>query len=203
MPAVNYWLKHHVRRVVPLASVQTNLTLKEYKAAVTKKSEMTTSSPSGRHYGHYKAVLTDDSICIVHTIMMTLPLRFGFTPRRWQKAIDVMLEKDHGNPKINRLRIIVIVEGDMNLIMKIIWNKCLVLTAESSNFLSPVQFGNRKGKAYLDALLLKIITMDCLRLFHLNGAVLNNNAMACYNRMIPELTALNLQSLGLPYAATK
>eukprot|EP00957_Ditylum_brightwellii_P089017 6778866-Ditylum_brightwellii.AAC.1 len=27
--------------------------------------------------------------------------------------------------------------------------------------------------------------------------------MACYNRMIPEVTALHLQSLGLPSAATK
>eukprot|EP00957_Ditylum_brightwellii_P201136 15324208-Ditylum_brightwellii.AAC.1 len=69
--------------------------------------------------------------------MMTLPFRIGFTPCQWQKAIDVMLEKDLGDPKINWLRIIVIVEGDMNLIMKIIWNKFLVSTAESSNFLSP------------------------------------------------------------------
>eukprot|EP00957_Ditylum_brightwellii_P183182 13953204-Ditylum_brightwellii.AAC.1 len=45
--------------------------------------------------------------------------------------------------------------------------------------------------------------MDCLRLFRLNGAVLNNNAMACYDRMIPEMTALHLQSLGLPRKATK
>eukprot|EP00957_Ditylum_brightwellii_P017976 1354292-Ditylum_brightwellii.AAC.1 len=147
---------------------------------------MTTSSPSGRHYGHYKAVLTNSSICIVHTIMMTLPFRFGFTPHRWQKAIDIMLEKDLADSKINRLRIIVIVEVDMNLIIKIIWNKHLAPTSDSSNFLSPVQFGNKKGKTSLDTLLLKIITMDCLRLFRLSGAVLNNNAMACYNRMIPE-----------------
>jgi hypothetical protein len=80
MPAVSYWLKHHVRRAVPPASVQTNLTVEEFKAAVTKQTEMTSSSPSSRHYGHYKAILTNESICIVHTIMMTLPFRIGFTP---------------------------------------------------------------------------------------------------------------------------
>eukprot|EP00957_Ditylum_brightwellii_P181672 13839480-Ditylum_brightwellii.AAC.1 len=69
--------------------------------------------------------------------MMMLPFRIGFTPCCWQKATDVMLEKDLGDTKTNRLRIIVIAEGDMNLIMKIIWNKRLVPTAESSNFLSP------------------------------------------------------------------
>eukprot|EP00957_Ditylum_brightwellii_P018284 1377456-Ditylum_brightwellii.AAC.1 len=81
---------------------------------------MTSSSQSGRHYGHYKAILTDDSICLVHATMMTLPFRLEFTPLHTQKAIDVMLEKNIRDPKINQLRIIVIGEGDMNLIMKLI-----------------------------------------------------------------------------------
>eukprot|EP00957_Ditylum_brightwellii_P087670 6676040-Ditylum_brightwellii.AAC.1 len=67
-PAVNYWLKHHVRRAVPPASVQTNLIVEEFKAAVTKQTEMTSSSPSCRHYGHYKAILTNESICIKRTL---------------------------------------------------------------------------------------------------------------------------------------
>eukprot|EP00957_Ditylum_brightwellii_P042865 3244402-Ditylum_brightwellii.AAC.1 len=45
--------------------------------------------------------------------------------------------------------------------------------------------------------------MDSVCLFHLNGALLNNNAVACYNGMIPELTSVHLQSLGLPPNASK
>eukprot|EP00957_Ditylum_brightwellii_P050877 3858532-Ditylum_brightwellii.AAC.1 len=45
--------------------------------------------------------------------------------------------------------------------------------------------------------------MDCLRLFWLNGALLNNDAVACYDRMISQLTSLTLQSLGLPEPATR
>eukprot|EP00957_Ditylum_brightwellii_P194037 14777650-Ditylum_brightwellii.AAC.2 len=45
--------------------------------------------------------------------------------------------------------------------------------------------------------------MDCLRLFRLNGAILNNDATACYDRIIPELSSLHLQSLGLPKKAAK
>eukprot|EP00957_Ditylum_brightwellii_P204753 15340713-Ditylum_brightwellii.AAC.1 len=45
--------------------------------------------------------------------------------------------------------------------------------------------------------------MDCLRLFWLNGALLNNNTVACYDRMIPQLTSLLLQSLGLPKPTTR
>eukprot|EP00957_Ditylum_brightwellii_P075663 5750041-Ditylum_brightwellii.AAC.2 len=87
--------------------------------------------------------------------------------------------------------------------MKVIWSKCLVPPAEKHNFLSPVQFGNRQVKTSLDALLLRIVTMDSISLFHLNSAVLNNDTKACYDRTIPEITSLHLQSLGLPPAAIK
>eukprot|EP00957_Ditylum_brightwellii_P164362 12512863-Ditylum_brightwellii.AAC.1 len=55
----------------------------------------------------------------------------------------------------------------------------------------------------LGALLLNIVTMNCLRLFQLNGVILNNDATACYDCMIPEVSYLHLQSLGLPDNATK
>eukprot|EP00957_Ditylum_brightwellii_P027852 2105040-Ditylum_brightwellii.AAC.1 len=86
----------------------------------------------------------------------------------------------------------------MNATLKIIWNQRLVPSTEKTQFLSPVQFGNRKGQTALDALLLKIVTMDCICLYQLNGAILNNDAAACYDIMIRELTAVHLQALGLP-----
>eukprot|EP00957_Ditylum_brightwellii_P010651 806401-Ditylum_brightwellii.AAC.1 len=135
--------------------------------------------------------------------MMVLPFLLGFTPQRLQTAIDVMLEKDPGSPKILHLQIIVIVEGDMNTIMKMIWNRPLVPMAEKTQLISPVQIGNCKGCTALDALLLKVVTMDCFRLFCLNRDILNNDAMACYDQMIPEVTSLHLQSLGLPEEAAK
>eukprot|EP00957_Ditylum_brightwellii_P130984 9991298-Ditylum_brightwellii.AAC.1 len=109
--------------------------------------------------------------------MMSIPWLAGFTPSRWERAIDCMLEKDPGNPWLQRLQLIVIVEADMNATLKIIWNQQLVPTAKKTQFLSPVQFGKHKG---------------------LNGTILNNDAAACYNCMIPELTAVHLQALELP-----
>eukprot|EP00957_Ditylum_brightwellii_P028102 2121714-Ditylum_brightwellii.AAC.1 len=80
---------------------------------------------------------------------MSIPFLMGFTQHRWQTAINVMLEKDTGRPRIMRLRIIVIVEGDMNGIMKVIWNRRLVPAVEKAGMLSPVQFGNRKVEPYV------------------------------------------------------
>eukprot|EP00957_Ditylum_brightwellii_P161987 12333628-Ditylum_brightwellii.AAC.1 len=50
--------------------------------------------------------------------MMTIPFQTGFASRRRIKAIAIMLKKDPGDPKIQRLRIIAIVEGDMNAVLK-------------------------------------------------------------------------------------
>eukprot|EP00957_Ditylum_brightwellii_P047201 3584880-Ditylum_brightwellii.AAC.1 len=74
----------------------------------------------------------------MHCRMMTLPFCYGFTPTRWLKSVDVMLEKDPGSPKLHQLRIIVIVEADMNMIMKVIWARRLVPRAEETNYISRV-----------------------------------------------------------------
>eukprot|EP00957_Ditylum_brightwellii_P052589 3987629-Ditylum_brightwellii.AAC.1 len=203
LPVLNHWLRHNIQQLAPKGSITVNLTLQQYKYLFKVQDESTSSSPSGRHYGHYKAALILDSISQVHAWMMSMPFLAGLTPTRWQNTLDCMLEKDAGSPKITGLQIIVIVEGDMNAIMKVIWNRCLVPVAEKTGMLSLVQFGNRKGWTTLDALLLKVVTMDCLQLFQLNGAILNNDVTACYNRMIPELSSLHVQSLGLPDNATK
>eukprot|EP00957_Ditylum_brightwellii_P090845 6917731-Ditylum_brightwellii.AAC.1 len=184
--------------IAPAGFINVNISLENFKLSMKAQDESTSSSPLGRHYGHYKTVLDHNDICMVHAQMMSLPWLVGFTPHRWELAIDCTLEKDPGVPKIDRLHLIVIVEEDMNATFKIIWNHRLATVAEKTNFLSPLQFGNRKGKTAFGALLLKIVTMDCFRLYRLNGVILSNNAAACYDSMIPDMTSIQLQALGMP-----
>ena len=123
MPALNHWLKHNICRVAAQGSIKVEISLQDYKDLFNSQDESTSSSPSGRHYGHYHAALVSDIISQVYASMMSIPFLMGFTPQRWQTAIDVMLKKDIGSPKITCLCIILIVEGDMNAIMKVIWNR--------------------------------------------------------------------------------
>eukprot|EP00957_Ditylum_brightwellii_P164054 12491532-Ditylum_brightwellii.AAC.1 len=131
MPALNHWLQHNIQRVAAQGSIKVDLSLQDYKDLFKSQAESTSSSPSGRHYGHYRAAIVSDTISQVHASMMSIPFLMGFTSQRWQTAIDVMLEK-------------------------VIWNRRLVPVAETSDMLSPVQFGNRQGCTALDALLLKV-----------------------------------------------
>eukprot|EP00957_Ditylum_brightwellii_P193878 14764789-Ditylum_brightwellii.AAC.1 len=137
LPAVNFWLRHHIRCMAPSNLITVDLELDDYKKLIKSQCESTSLSPLGQHYGHYRAALLSDSISLVHATMMMLPFLLGFEPQRWQTAIDIMLEKDPGSPKILRLPIIIIVKGDMSTIMKVIWNRRLVPMAEKTQLISP------------------------------------------------------------------
>jgi hypothetical protein len=68
--------------------------------------EATSTSPSGRHLGHYRAIVQDDTLLLCLTKFIDLVVQRGIALSRWKHAINVMLEKDAGCPRINRLRII-------------------------------------------------------------------------------------------------
>eukprot|EP00957_Ditylum_brightwellii_P184499 14052776-Ditylum_brightwellii.AAC.2 len=100
LPALNYWLLHNIRQVAAQGSIKVNLSLQQYKELFKSQDEFTSLSSSGCHYGHYQAALVSDTISQVHTHMMSILFVAGFTPSCWQTALDVMLEKDVGSPKI-------------------------------------------------------------------------------------------------------
>jgi hypothetical protein len=85
--------------------------------------EKTASSFSGRspHYkvcSHIKEEGVGELLASVHAAMTTVPLDAGFCPERWRKAVDVMLEKIPGVIRTNKLRIIQLLEADLNQVLR-------------------------------------------------------------------------------------
>jgi hypothetical protein len=68
--------------------------------------EDTSSSPSLKHVGHYKAATKRPALAKMYADLLSLPYREGFSPQRWRVVLDVMLPKEKNNWKISRLRII-------------------------------------------------------------------------------------------------
>ena len=66
--------------------------------------------------------------------MMSLPFLHGFVPSRWRQCLEVILEKQPGNPLIHRIRIIVLLEADFNIALRIIWMRRLFPAAEKMEF---------------------------------------------------------------------
>jgi hypothetical protein len=104
-------------------SISTSVEEEDVKRGFGKWREATSTSPSGRHLGHYRAIIQDDILLRCLTKFLDIAVQRGISLTRWQYAINVMLEKDAGRPCINRLRIIHLFEADFNFILKLLWGQ--------------------------------------------------------------------------------
>ena len=97
--------------------------------------ETTSTSPSGRHLGHYRALIQQPLLLSCFVKFMNIAIQSGTSIPRWSNAINVMIEKDQGQPKINRLRIIHLFEADLNFFLKLQWGHRLVSRAKDMDML--------------------------------------------------------------------
>ena len=95
--------------------IQSTMTEDQVQNGFKTWRETTSTSPSGRHLGHYRALVTDDTLRYCLTTFLNIAITNGISITRWQHAANVMIEKDKGRPNINRLRIIHLFEADLNL----------------------------------------------------------------------------------------
>jgi hypothetical protein len=63
---------------------------------------------------------------------MTVPLDAGFCPERWKQAVDVMLEKVPGIPRSDKLRIIQLLEADINQLLRIEFSRNITRLAKDN-----------------------------------------------------------------------
>lgn len=103
--------------------------------------ETTSTSPSGRHLGLYKAEIQHPVLLSCFEKFMNISVMSGISIPRWSNAINVLIEKDAGHPKINRLQIIHLFEADFNFFLKLQWGHRLVCRAISLHLLHDGQHG--------------------------------------------------------------
>jgi hypothetical protein len=122
----------HNKRLPP---VSTTISMEDFCKAFKKWSEGTSTSPSGRHLGHYRCLFADDGnteytdedpdpsmkIMGAYFHVATAALNWGTSLQLWQNSITTMIEKQPGCPRLNKLRVIHLYEADYNLLLKIIW----------------------------------------------------------------------------------
>ena len=186
--------------IAPIDITISNATL---ESAFAKCNEKTSSSPSGRHYGHYKSISSKDHnnewIITIHRLIITFALQHCCPPHRWCRALQIWIEKKPGFPKLDRLRIIQLLEADFNIVLRIIWGRRMVWHAEDNNALEHIpQYGSRPHKTPHSALYLKVLSYDYLRHTRTNAAVFNNDAKGCYDRIIPSFGMASCRRVGLP-----
>ena len=101
MSRIQYFLQAMAKPSVLHSSslVDTIITTQDFQQGFKKLSNRTSSITSGRHITHYKILATDPEISQILARAITMPFTNGFSPARWRTAVQLMLEKEPGNPK--------------------------------------------------------------------------------------------------------
>ena len=119
------------------------ITIEEFQYFFRKKRESTESSPSTRHLGHYKVAAYNNDLSYMYVTMINIGLVCGIAMTRWKHAIDIMIEKDKGSPKLHRLRVIQLLEADLNFCLSLVFGKRMMKFATQYCGLSENQYGSK------------------------------------------------------------
>ena len=100
--------------------------------------------------------------------------------------------------KINRLRFIGKYEADYNLLLKFYWLKLTPQHAEREGTLGTSQLGIRPHKSSNDASVINELIVDIYRIQKCMLTIKQNDAAACYDRIIANHSSLNSRREGTP-----
>jgi len=174
-------------------------TFEQWEQHIDRVKEKTTTSPSGRHYGHFKT-LKDKEPEIFRDIyaVMNIAFREGILLDRWKKTVTVLIPKDEGTPKIHRLRPLHIVEPEVNALAKALWAQKLMYIAEKTHNMSDDQYGGRKNRQAQSAVLNKILYYDINRATMVDATYDDIDMKSNYDRELARLVAAEARiKLGL------
>jgi hypothetical protein len=187
--------------------------------------ERTSTSPSGRHLGLYKALVTaycnssdefsvlydDDDpsmgsiqdqaeqiLRIVHGLA-SKAAQFAFYLRQWLNVVNVMIYKKANCLELDRLRVIHLFEADFNLLVRVLFGRRAMYHQVDKKLLHPGQYG-RPGGECQDAALLKVLHNHRATYTHTALGQFESDATACFDRMVMNFVLLCFRTNGAPMA---
>ena len=167
-PLVADMLKQLKRK---LPEFSATVSLEDISRRFRKWNEQTSTSPSRRHLGHYKSLLSpispsDDSesddatsILDVHLSLINFCARTGYSLHRWQKIVTTTIPKEANNFKLHRLRVIHLYEANLTCLFSI-WSRRMILAAEKAKSLHPGSFGARPGRTSTDPPFIQLLQIE-------------------------------------------
>ena len=131
-----------------------------------------------------------DILQTVNTII-NATIASGVPRTIWLTSLVVMIEKIPAFPQINKLRVIKNYEADYNLLLKYFCPKQATKHAVKEKNVGENQWGGVPGgRADLVALINEFITETHRLTFH-NLVILQNNAKACFDRIVNNHSTLH------------
>jgi hypothetical protein len=137
-------------------SVTTTITPQDWTNHWRRAREETSSSTSGRHFGHYKAGLQSQYVSYLQALQATLVVKRGIVLERWSNGLSVMLEKIFGCSLITKLRSILLMEADFNATNKVIYGVRMLANVRKY-MLMPEEVYSERNRLAEDETLSKVL----------------------------------------------
>jgi hypothetical protein len=180
----------------------------EFISGLLHWKEKTSTSPSGRHLGLYRALVTahcnssgefhdfdpnntyklttqemaEQILGVIHGLDASAA-RQGFYLRRWVNVVNVMIYKKPGCIELDKLRVIHLFEADFNMMVGILFGRRAMHHQVDNRLLNPTQFG-RPGGECQDASISKVLHNLVCSFTHTPMDQFESNAKACFDREI-------------------
>ena len=206
-------IKHLKRCEVP--TNKQGIAAEEFVGKICTWVESTTTLPSGIHLGHYHALITrhchkdspkapecelldahQEALIYAHVLLINYALCMGISYDRCKMVVNIMLEKDPGEPKIHRLHVIHIYEADYNLLLSIQWRNLMQLT-EDNQLLNEGQYGARPDRNAHDPVFIEEMQYEICQASRTPLVKVDNDATSCYDRILRNMASIACQKFGL------
>jgi len=195
-PEVDTFTRHFLQTLQrPLAHSPISLEISrdDFISYWHRARERTSSSLLGAHFSHYKAAASSLFLAEIHVLMTQLPYTVAYTPRRWQAGLQVVLQKKAGVIHVDRLRAILLFEGDFNFGNKVLFGRRMTDSALQQSLVPFECFGSVPGKRATQVSLARCWIADLSRLRRWPLAIASVDAQSCYDRIAHLAAALACQ----------
>ena len=129
---------------------------------------------------------------------LTASFKSGHVADRWLTVHNTMLEKDPGDPRIDRLRVIHIFDAVWNAGLGILWSRRLMPQCERHSALHEGQWGSLQGKKAIECVCIKQFTYEIAAFTRTDLVTFDNDAKSCYDRIVMAYALACCIHLGLP-----
>jgi hypothetical protein len=206
-------LIRNMKKKTRLDAIPCAISEKQFVDKLKNWPERTSTSPSGIDLGHYNALIRPHNVPLnteagqeiegmrkallhAHVVIINYALKFGYSYKRWKVVVNIMIQKDPGNIKIHRLRVIHLYEADYNLILGVKWREAMHL-AEDNKLLNDSQYGGRPGRNAHDPVFIEVMQAEICRTSRKSNIKFDVDATSCYDRIIPGLAGIASRKHGV------
>jgi hypothetical protein len=178
---------------VPNNSVSTTITPDDWSNHWRRAQEETSSSISGRHFGHNKAGLQSQYVSYLQALQATLVVNRGIFLERWSNGLSVMLGKSFGCSMITKLQSILLMEADFNVTNKATYGVSMLEIVRKYK-LMPEEVYSERSRLADDGTLSKVVFYNIVRQLQRPAGLALVDTDNCYNRIAHPMASMIFQA---------